>query len=268
MMPDVDLYDGHYDQFSSDVLSAIRLETYGEDLGQSSWMTADELRTFLRLLALKPSEYLLEVGSGSGGTSLFIAEHAGSRVHGIDINAVGIKNANELARKRKLEDRVQFQLVDAGKRLPFDDQSFDVIFSNDVICHIPNRLDLLHEWFRILKPGGRMLFTDALVITGMVTHEEMARRSSIGVYVFSPPGVNEHLISEAGFKLMKREDLTQEAAFISKKWHDARATRHEALLKIEGESNYQGLQNFLSCVHTLCAERRLSRFMYLGEKKQ
>jgi SAM-dependent methyltransferase len=266
-MPEVDLYDGYYDQFSSDVLGAIRKETYGEDLGQSSWMTADELRNFIKYLSLKSSDDLLEVGSGSGGTGLFIAETAGCRVQGVDINEFGIKNANDLASKRNLQQKVQFKLADASKSLPFENQSFDVIFSNDVICHIPNRLDLFKEWYRILKPGGRMLFTDALVISGMVTAEEIATRSSIGIYVFSPPGVNEHLISKAGFESITTDDLTAQAALISKRWHDARAKRRDALLKIEGEAKFQGLQNFLGCVYTLCAEKRLSRFMYLAEKR-
>lgn len=266
-MAEVDLYDGHYDHLSTKVFADIRKETYGEDLGQTSWMTADELRNFIGLLGLNSSRHLLEVGSGSGGTALFIAENAGCHVLGIDINAFGIKNATELAEKRNLQMQVHFQLADASQALPFEKESFDVVFSNDVICHIPNRLDLLKEWFRVLKPGGRMLFTDALVITGMVTQEELAMRSSIGIYVFSPPGVNEQMISDSGFELIRREDLTPEAALISKRWHDARAKRRDALLKIEGEGNYQGLQKFLWCVYTLCEEKRLSRFMYLGVKR-
>ena len=58
---------------------------------------------------------------------------------------------------------------------------------------------MLGEMFRVLKAGGRMLFSDALVVGGMVSHEEIATRSSIGFYVYSPPGENERLIARAGF---------------------------------------------------------------------
>src|SRR5258706_9869675 len=76
----VDLYNTSYDNFEASVQTAVRKETYGEDLGQSSWMTAAELRQFIRSLKLKPSSRLLEVGSGSGGPSLFVARHVGCRI--------------------------------------------------------------------------------------------------------------------------------------------------------------------------------------------
>ena len=44
MPKDVDLYDGHYSQLAADLQSDVRRETYGEDLGQASWLTLDELR--------------------------------------------------------------------------------------------------------------------------------------------------------------------------------------------------------------------------------
>jgi ubiquinone/menaquinone biosynthesis C-methylase UbiE len=265
-MPEVDLYDGYYDQFSTDVLGAIRRETYGEDLGQSSWMTADELRHFISLLELKKSDSFLEVASGSGGCSLFIAEQVGCKVIGIDINEFGIRNSNELARKRKLDSTARFQLTDAGHPLPFEENRFDAVFSNDAICHIPGRLQILKEWHRVLKPGGRMLFTDALVVTGLVSHEEIAQRSSIGYYDYSPPGVNERLIQDCNFELIQTEDLTAQAALISQRWHNARERHRDALLKLEGETKFKGLQDFLKCVHKRSGEKRLSRFMYLAKK--
>ena len=265
-MPEVDLYNGYYDQFSSDVLGAVRRETYGEDLGQSSWMTADELRHFISLLQLKKSDTLLEVGSGSGGCSLFIAEQIGCQVTGIDINEFGIKNSNELARKKNLDSFVRFQLIDAGRPLPLEDNCFNAVFSNDAICHIPGRSRILKEWHRVLKPGGRILFTDALIVTGLVSHEEIARRSSIGYYDYSPPGANERLIRECNFELIRTEDLTAQAALISERWLNARERHRDALLKLEGESKFNGLQEFLKCVQKLSSEKRLSRFMYLAEK--
>jgi ubiquinone/menaquinone biosynthesis C-methylase UbiE len=72
--------------------------------------------------------------------------------------------------------------------LPFAGDSFDALISNDAMCHIPNRARVLRAWFRVWKPGGRMLFTDAMVITGLISKEEIATRSRIGDYCFYPPG--------------------------------------------------------------------------------
>ena len=268
MKPKVDLYNTHYDKFATDAQAAVRVETYGEDIGQSSWMTADELRHFIELLGVGTSTTVLEVGSGSGGPALFLAKETGCKLTGVDVNEFGIKNANELARERKLSDRAEFKLIDASKPLPFEPNWFDVVFSNDVMCHVPERQNVLREWHRILKPGGKMLFTDALVVTGIVSHEEIANRSSIGLYFYLPPGENERMIKEAGFESISVEDLTPAAAEISKRWHDARENHRDAMVTIEGEENFIGLQEFLWCVHSLTLEKRLSRYMYLAHKPE
>jgi len=262
----VDLYNTSYDNFTARVLGEVRAQTYGEDLGQSSWMTADELRQFIRWLKLKSSSHVLEVGSGSGGPALYVANTVGCQITGLDINAHGIGNANQLARRQQLETRARFQLADASRPLPFATNTFDAILSNDALCHVPRRGDVLKEWFRVLKPGGRMLFTDALVVTGVLSHEEIATRSSIGTYFFLPAGENERLIRQAAFKLIRTVNVTAGAATIAQRWHDARASRAKALVRIEGRANFDGLQKFLWCVHALSVEGRLSRYAYLGTK--
>jgi ubiquinone/menaquinone biosynthesis C-methylase UbiE len=131
---------------------------------------------------------------------LHLAEKVGCRLVGLDINAPGVRNANQLALARGLASQARFEQCDVSDKLPFDDDAFDAVFSNDVLCHIPGRPRVLGEMFRILKPGGRMLFSDALVVAGMLSHEEIATRSSIGFYVYSPPGENERLIERAGFR--------------------------------------------------------------------
>ena len=118
---------------------------------------------------------------------------------GLDINATGVRNANQLALARGLASQARFEQCDVSKGLSFDDKTFDAVFSNDVLCHLPGRPVVLGEMFRVLRPGGRMLFSDALVIGGMISKEEIATRSSIGFYVYSPPGENERLIERASF---------------------------------------------------------------------
>src|SRR5947209_11363273 len=86
MRASVDLYNTSYDNFSARVQERVRAETYGEDIGQSSWMTTDELRHFARRLRLNRAAHVLEIGSGSGGPALFLAKLTGCRVTGLDIN--------------------------------------------------------------------------------------------------------------------------------------------------------------------------------------
>jgi SAM-dependent methyltransferase len=140
------------------------------------------------------------------------------------------------------------------------------VFSNDVLCHLAGRPKVLSQMFRILKPSGQMLFSDALVVGGMLSHDEIATRSSIGFYVYSPTGENERLIAGAGFRRISVTDTTDGAAQIAKQWHGAREKRKKELIAVEGISNFEGLQRFLSCVHSLTAERRLLRYLYSANK--
>ena len=265
-MSTIDLYDNVYGDFASDAEAAVRRDTYGEDIGQSSWMTAAAWLGFADQLRAGPESRVLEVGSGSGGPAVYLAERRGCHVTGVDINEHGIANGARLAAARGLADRVDFRQVDASRPLPFDDGTFDAVVSNDAMCHIANRLDVLRDWHRVLKPGGRMLFTDAMIVSGLVSAEEVATRSSIGFYLFLPPGENERLIAEAGFRLLAADDVTGEAATMAARWHDARETRRAALIEREGPENFAGLQRFLDCVRRLSEERRVSRYAYLAER--
>ena len=266
MSPKADLYNTAYGNYESHTYRQVRIDTYGEDFGQTSWVTTEESEEIPQLLDLRLNSSVLELGCGSGGYALHLAEIVGCRLVGLDINAAGIRNANQLALAKDLSSQARFEQCDVSDNLPFDDCAFDAVFSNDVLCHIPGRAKVLGDMFRILKPGGRMLFSDALVVGGMVSHEEIAMRSSIGYYVYSPPGENERLIERAGFRRVRVTDTTESAEQIAKRWHQARARRKQELVAIEGPVNFEGLQRFLSCVHILTSERRLLRFLYSASK--
>src|SRR5262249_21201411 len=97
MSRSVDLYGTAYRNFSTHALEQVRRDTYGEDFGQSSWVTADEYRRFVRLVDLSPTDHVLDVGCGSGGPALFLAREVGCRVTGVDFIESGIRAALTLA---------------------------------------------------------------------------------------------------------------------------------------------------------------------------
>ena len=129
--------------------------------------------------------------------------------------------------------RLNGSVAGGGNTLMLDRRSFDAVFSNGGRCHIPHRLQTLEEWRRVLRSGGRMLFTDAMIVTGVVCNEEIATRSCIGSYFFLPAGENERLIQGAGFQLLSTVDLTQSAAEISQRWFEARSRSSQDLLDLE-----------------------------------
>jgi SAM-dependent methyltransferase len=260
----VDLFDSTYGNFSKQVLQAIREETFGRDIGQNSWLTADEYDRFISWLKFLPGDHALEVASGSGGPAHYLSQHANCHVSGVDANESGVKTANEIASHAR--NRLNFQVADANAQLPFEDDTFDGLLCIDSMNHFPDRLHVLREWKRVLRPRGRAVFTDPVVITGPVTNDELALRSAVGLFLFVPPGVNERLIKEAGLKLVQQEDVSENAAMISQRWRDSRERHRDELIRIEGDERFEGLQKFFGAVHELTSEKRLSRIVYLAEK--
>jgi SAM-dependent methyltransferase len=265
MTKQVELFNSNYGNFNEKVLSEIRQETFGEDIGQTSWITIDEYESFYGWLNLSAGEHVLEIACGSGGPALYLAKKFQCRITGVDINEEGIKTASQSAINAKVTN-AQFQLADVNQHLPFDDESFDAVMCIDSMNHFRDRLGVLREWYRVLKAGRRILFTDPVAITGPVSNEELAARSNIGFFLFVPLEITENLIQEAGFKLIRRADVTENIELTSGRWHASRQNHREDLIKIEGEERFEGLQTFFSMVHTLTSERRLSRFVFLAQK--
>jgi len=262
-----EFYDTTYGGFAEQLNAAIRSEAFGEEIGQTSWLTADEYRRFFAWLEIGPSSEILEVASGSGGPALFMARETGCRVTGVDLNDAGVAAANAAAADQGLSDHARFVQGDAREPLQFDDESFDAVVCIDSINHMYDRAQVLGEWHRVLRSGGRLVFTDPIIVTGMIRREEMLTRSgSMGEFVFTAPGVDEALLDAAGFELMLVEDVTPNMATVAGAWLAARARRAAELDQLEGADTNANTQEFLGMVARLAAERRLSRLGYLARK--
>ncbi|WP_119389263.1 class I SAM-dependent methyltransferase [Taklimakanibacter lacteus] len=262
----VDLYGASYRNFATDLYGDIRREAFGEDIGQTGWLTAEEQDLFISWLGLTRSSQLLDIACGSGKPTLRIAQKTGCHVSGLDLHSEAIASAKANARELGYEGRTKFYEGNAGERLSFAAQSFDAVTCIDAINHLPNRPHVLEEWRRVLKPGGRLLFTDPIVLTGPITNTEIAIRASIGLFMFVPEGLDEMLLREAGFEVERVEDRTRNMAMNAAGWLAARARREADLRKIEGDEAYFGQQRFLETAAALASEKRLSRFAILARR--
>ncbi len=192
MAGDSAFYDSVYGSFGRKLAATIRAETFEEDIGQNSWLTARELRGFCEWLQLSSSSRVLEIASGSGGPALFMVGETGCVVIGLELHEAGVAAANSAAEQRGLAGRARFLSGDARDPLPFDASSFDAVICIDSINHMYERLEVFKEWHRVLCHGGRVLFTDPLIVAGMIRREEMLiRTGSLGEQIFTPPGIEE-----------------------------------------------------------------------------
>jgi 2-polyprenyl-3-methyl-5-hydroxy-6-metoxy-1,4-benzoquinol methylase len=259
-------YDTNYGNFETELYSEIRREAFGEDIGQNSWLTASELDAFLGWLDLSTGKTALDVACGSGGPALRMAANTGCSVVGIDLHEQAISTAKSIASQRQLKERAEFYVMNATEQLPFSEASFDAITCIDAINHLPNRPLVIAEWTRLLTPGGRLLFTDPVTMTGPLTSEEIAARSSAGFLLFVPKDYDKDVIAHSGLRLLVRRDVTSNMAEVAEKRRAAREARSAAVRQIEGDRTYEKQQNFLTMTARLAREGRLSRFVYVSEK--
>ncbi|HSR51791.1 MAG TPA: methyltransferase domain-containing protein [Acidobacteriota bacterium] len=263
---DVDLYDATYGQFADNLYADVRSKAFGEDIGQNGWLTAAEHDLFLSWLQLDRKSRLLDVACGSGGPTLRAARLRHCSVHGLDANKDAVKTARVQSEEAGLSDKATFETADANESLALSDASFDAVICVDAINHLRDRARTLEDWARVLKPGGRIVFTDPIVVTGPLTNEEMRIRSSIGFFLFVPPGLDELLLGEAGFELLEKEDHTDNMGRMAGSWRAARQEREDDLRRIEGDETFEGQQRFLEVTARLADERRLSRFAFCAQR--
>ena len=111
------------------------------------------------LAKLKPSDLVLDVGCGLGGTARFLAEQYSCSVAGIDLTEEYISVGKRLTELVDLSNRVELRQASALE-IPYEDERFDVVWTEHVQMNIADKNRFYSEIARVLKPGGRLLFHD------------------------------------------------------------------------------------------------------------
>ncbi|WP_409280689.1 class I SAM-dependent methyltransferase [Pseudomonas defluvii] len=163
-----------------------------------------------RAAGLDASKHVLDVGSGVGGTSRCLAKEFGCRVTGIDLTDEYCRAASMLSAKTGLAHLVDYRQGDATK-LPFDDQTFDVVWTEHVAMNIPDKTRLYKEMHRVLKPGGTLAIYDVLAgPSGPVLFPVPWARTPDTSFLVSPTELRT-LLEEAAFTITDWADTTEAA---------------------------------------------------------
>jgi ubiquinone/menaquinone biosynthesis C-methylase UbiE len=160
------------------------------------------------MLAPRPGERLIDIGSGIGGPSRYLAKICGCRVSGIDLTEEFVAAADDLTRRTGLTGQVDFRQGSALE-LPFADASFDLAWSQNVAMNIADRARWYAEVHRVLRPGGRFAFQDVAQGPGGEAHYPLMWADTPATSFLHTPEATRALLEAAGFTVREWRDNSE-----------------------------------------------------------
>lgn len=179
-----------------------------EQIHSGAERTTDELA---KALGLAPGQHVLDVCSALGAPARHIAKKYGVKVTGLDMTKTMLEKAVQRTREAGLDNVINYVEGNAMD-MPFKANTFDVVWGQEAWCYVTNKDQLATEAHRVLKPGGKLGFTD-WVITGKVEDDLLAKlyESMAFPYMETFKGWQD-VLKKVGFKLLDAQDQTEDYA--------------------------------------------------------
>ena len=258
-----DGYEAFYRDFDSPLMCQLRREAYGEDIGQHSWVGADEIRSDIHHLRLSSSSRVLDLGCGPCGPLTYILAAVGCSGTGLELSPSALRAGRARASALNVDQLLSVREADLNEPLPFGADSFNAAISLDVVLHLRDRGRFFEEVARVLAPRGRFVVTDAGVVTGCVSNESIRKRSVHGYTQFVASGWNEALLESAGFRLIETQNRTPDLLRNASGRLAAMQRHRTELEQMSSAAEVQNQREYLETVVELARLGAISRVMYL-----
>lgn len=161
---------------SDDVLYTTESIDFLEELWGEGYLSpggAEEVARVLHGVDVK-GKHVMDIGCGSGAIAVaLVRDYGAAHVTGIDVEDPVCNAARARAAAAGLSDKITITKVEPGP-FPFDEATFDVVFSKDSIIHIPDKESMARDSFRVLKPGGQFAASDWLMSHDGPPSDQMA----------------------------------------------------------------------------------------------
>lgn len=158
---------------------------------------------------LDKSKHVLDIGSGIGGPSRFLTLNYGCRVTGIDLTKEYCELASLLAEKFGLSKQLKY-INGSALDMPFEDESFDIIWTQHVAMNIKEKEKLYAEAARCLKPNGTFIIYDTLAGINQPIHFPVPWSRTPETSFLATSDEMQTYLQQAGLKLKTVKDRTLE----------------------------------------------------------
>jgi sarcosine/dimethylglycine N-methyltransferase len=210
---------GHLDHVSPE-------ELFPHDQDHYGGLAAND--ALAKLAGVSAGSRVADFCAGLGGPARYLAHRHSADVTGIELTPTRVKGAAQLTQLVGLEDRVR--VVEGNvMQAPLADGSMDAVVSQEAFLHVPDKARALAEAYRILKPGGRLAFTDWIAHRPLATADAELMWQGMAVTNLYDLPAYRALIEKAGFTVTSVEDLTAG-------WADILKARLAMYIKLRGET--------------------------------
>lgn len=226
----------------------------------------DETKRLADMIELDDTPHLLDICSALGGPARYLAKTYGTKITGLDYTETMLTKAKERTDEANLSHLIEYKKGNAMD-IPFEDNTFDVVWGQDAWCYVEDKEKLIQEAARVCKQGGVIAFTDWIHGPEEMNPEESAFYHEFMIF----PNMETFkgyadLLEKNNFKLNNSEELHEHYAKHVHDYLEKLKSMKDGVISNFGQEMYDMAENGISYIARLADERKVGRGLWVAQK--